>query len=332
MYLFNPPLYLSLAAFKAQGNDYDLTPYSDAQLTDLLVRASAKADSIMHRSYQPQEISERFYGDGSNSLIIDRAPLAYVKQIQFVQPGMVGFNIPVSQILIDYRTSEALQYTPLTFIGQGYTTTFPRGTPVDILYAFGYGVAIASPAFTLADLPVGTSNTHLAPGAYYIGISTKTMWGESIPTIVGPYTTASGVIQASLVAQPGAYLYNVYIGTTALNGQLVGQTPATTYGNTALSATVSSQTPSPYLFTQALPLVDTSANPLPGAIIEATRIMTLGILWEQNNLANRGIYKQDSGRKSLMWKSTDGMSGKGLSYAEGQATELLRPYALNAIF
>ena len=58
MFLVNPPTYLSVSAFRAEANDYDLSGYTDAQLQDILVRASGKADSH-HAPDLPADRRER---------------------------------------------------------------------------------------------------------------------------------------------------------------------------------------------------------------------------------------------------------------------------------
>ena len=106
----------------------------------------------------------------------------------------------------------------------------------------------------------------------------------------------------------------------------------TSFGSTGLSFTVSSTTPQNGMWQDVLPLTDTSAPVLPGAISEAVRLLALSVIWEQNNLANRGIYIQDSGKKRLAWRATQGNSGRGVPIAWEQATALLRPYSLQSIF
>src|SRR5579872_3956305 len=163
MDLVNPRTYLSAAAFQAQCNDYDLSSYSASQLQELLVRASGAIDAYLHRTLLATEVVERKYGDGSNTLYLGRHPIIYVKRIEYVLPGMQGFQVPVSQILIDYNTGEELNYTPLVFQGLGQTTVFPRGAPVDITYGYGMGYAVPAPAFVLGAAPL-PGGTPLAPG------------------------------------------------------------------------------------------------------------------------------------------------------------------------
>jgi len=330
--LVNPRTYLSVAAFQAQPSDYDLSSYSANNLQDLLVRASGVVDAYLRRTLLATQVTERMRGDGTNTLFIGRHPIIFVKRIEFVLPGMQGFQLPVSQILVDYNTGENLNYTPLVFQGMGLTVAFPRGAPFDITYGYGMGYAVPAPAFTTQDV-TPQAGTPLAPGTYYIAVTSQTMWGESTSSIT-QITTATGSINVVITPVPGAYIYPVYLGTSnsasALN--LVGRSPSTNYGSNPLTVNVQSLSAPTGIFPQTLPTTDSSAYPLPNAIIEATRLIALGILWEQNNLANRGIYRQSSDHKELMWRSTEGQGGKGVSYVQQQAMELLKPYSLQSVF
>lgn len=332
MDLVTPRTYIPTEVFQKMPNDYDLTPYTSVQLQGLLVRATGSVDAYMKRTLLATEVTEQKVGDGSNLMYIDRFPIIYIKNIQFVLPGMQGYQVPVSQILIDYNVSELLNYTPLVFQGIGLTTVFPRGTPITITYGYGMGYAVPSPSFTTKDV-APTTGTPLAPGTYYTAVSSQTMWGESQPTIT-PVTTATGAIQYTLTPVPGAYIYNVYLGTSNSPSALtrVAQSPSTNYGSQPLAVTVSSLAPPNGLFAQVFPASDSSAYPIPPAVIEATRLTALDMLWAQNNLANRGIAMQRSGDKDIRWRSTEGNSGRGVSYVTQQVQELLSPYKLQSVF
>jgi hypothetical protein len=397
MFLVNPQTYLSVNQFKSQANDYSLTAYTDAQLQDLLVRASGRVDAILRRSFQPQRQTIRYLGDGSNILMLRERPIIYVSRIQFVLPGMVGFSVPVNQMLIDYQQGEVLEYTPLMFQGLGYASIFPRNMPIDVTLAWGYSFPIPPPSWTAADIaPQGPG---LMPGAYVIAVTSKTMWGESM-AVPQVFTTATGNIQITITPSVGTYIYAIYAGqgvatvltaataiaataftvaspTGAVAGKqiilgagtavaevltvasvvgsvisttsgaiyahgigdtvfpnigLVAETPSTSYGNSPIGTNFNSVATPPDLIPVTLPTQDTSANPLPTAIVEGTRLIALQILYEDNNLSNRGIAKTQSGRKSVAWRSTEGNSGKGVPLMEQQAREMLKPYSLQAIY
>lgn len=324
----NPATYLTQAAFRAQGNDYDLTSYTDPQLSDIVVRASAKADSIMRKSYLLQEQTIRYKGDGSNLIELGVRPIVYVKKAQIVIPGTRGPLIPTDQILIDYASGSVLEYAPMLWQGQGYFARFPRDVPVDFTVGYGCGYAVTPPSVAIADT---TGSAGLTPGAYDIAVTAKTFWGETTATSAN-FTTASGNILITVTPVLGAYLYRAFAAphlTTPL--VLCGESPLTSYGVTSVQILVNSLAAPSGQWQDTLPAVDTSAAPVPSAIVEATRLLALDMLWSQNNLANRGLYKTMSGAKQLMWRSTEGNSGRGVSYTQNQAEELLKPYAFQAL-
>jgi hypothetical protein len=392
--LANPASYLTAAAFKAMPLDYDISSYTDAQLQDVLVRATGFADAIMRKTWLYRERVIRLFGDGTNRLEIHETPLLYIKKVQIVIPGSSGPLIPVDQILIDYTSGGLLEYTPMLWQGQGYFAVFPHGVPIDITVGTGYGFVYSPPVVTLAD----TSGPGLAPGAYNIAVTTKTMSGETSATI-RQFTTATGSIQATIAPTLGGYLYRAYVSNAANNTTLtapsiVGTTsftvasagtiapgdvllfgantpkaeyltvatasgtsvttttgalnahasadsiiprpmlsresPFTAYGMASLSVTVSALAPTGY-WQDAFPLTDSSSPTLPSAITEATRLLALMQLYEQNNLANRGVYELNSGKKRLVFKSTQGTSGRGIPLMAEQAAAILRPYSFQGM-
>lgn len=394
----NPPTYISVAQLKSMALDYSLTSYTDQQLLDILCRASGVADAMMKRSLLCTEKTEMLYGNGSNILELGVAPIAYVRLMQFVQPGIAGFIIPLNRVLVDGLKGEIVQYSPLELQGIGYVSIFPLDLPIAVTYGVGYGYnPITSPAWTSADAASGS--TGLTIGTYTAALTVKTQWGESLPTY-GQFTTATGSRIFTITPTIGAWKYAVYLaagasttissstlagattlaltaagsfangdtitlaggtslaenvtivgggGTTSLmisalvnahaSGSAVAprcslayEVPGTTFGGEAMTQAVSSLTPPSGYYTTFAPIADTSALQPPYGIIEAVRLITLGILYEQNNLANRGVFLQDSGRKRISWKSTEGTSGRGIPLVYEQAAAFLKPYAFRGIY
>lgn len=394
-----PPTYVSLAQLKAMALDYDLSSYTDSQLLDILCRASGVADAMMKRSLLCTEKTEMLYGAGSNVLELGDGPIAYVRLMQFVQPGVSGFIIPTNRVLIDALKGEIVEYSPLQLQGIGYVSIFPLDLPIAVTYGRGYGFnPITSPLWTSVDAPA-VQGSSLPPGTYTGAMTVKTQWGESLPAY-GVFTTASGARIFSLTPTIGAWKYAVYlaaggstvltnapiVGATVLdlaaaeafvNGQtitldggnalaenvvivsgagstiltvtptvnahgigaavapqcaLVYEVPGTTFGGEAMTQTVSSLTPPSGYFPSFAPTADTSALQPPFGIIEAVRLIVLGILYEQNSLANRGIYQTGAGTERITWRSTEGMSGRGIPLFYEQASGWLKPYSFRGIF
>lgn len=398
MILTPNPSYLTAAQFKAQPNDQDLTAYTDAQLQDILNRASGYADAIMRRSLLARERTIRYTGDGSNKLELRENPVLYIKRLQLVVPGSTGALIPPNQLLIDYQSGSVLNYTPVYLMGGiGYYAMFPAGCPIDVTLGYGYGyTAATAPTWSAVDAGSGS-----LPASVNVAITTKTFFGETTAT-VKQYASATGSFLVSPGSVLGGYVYRAYVSNAANNTTLNGATlasatsfvlasvgtmaagdvllvdsgasaeyltvagvnagtktitttggaayahasgvtviaqptlavesPFTSYGATGLQFTVSSLTPRNGIWPDVLPLTDTSAPQIPSAILEATRLLALQIIWEQNNLSNRGVYVQDSGKKRIGWKSTEGSSGRGVPLAVEQATVLLKPYALQGLY
>lgn len=396
MFLTNPATYLSVAQFQAQPNDIDLTPYTSVQLQDLLVRASGSADSYMRRSYLPQEITEQFEGDGTNSLDLGQRPLIYVKTAQLVMPGFAPFALPLGQLMVDYERGTIRSWSPMIFQSLGVANVFPKnGLPIVITYAYGFGYPIPPPAWSMVAYGTGT----IPAGTYNLAVSTRTQPGESLPSAPQAITLTGGGITVNITPQPGAYVYRIYgsqganttlsvaeaagvstftptsmtgvapgntltlgFGTAdaenvtvasvtsttftttkpSVNAHAVGETivaamtllaesPATNYGSAILTVNVTSLA-APTIGALPAPLADTSAWPMPAGILEAVRLLALSMLYEQNNLANRGVYMTRTDRKMISWKSTEGTSGRGAPLMTVQAQAILARYSLQAIF
>ncbi len=158
--------------------------------------------------------------------------------------------------------------------------------------------------------------------------------GQTVVIDTGTNAEATTITAISGTTFTTAPLVNAHAMGVPVIAQpmLVGESPFTAYGLAAMTITVTSLNPPSGVYADSLPLTDTSAAVLPYAVIEATRILALSILYEQNNLANRGVYMTRTNRKEVSWKSTEGTSGKGTPLMEVQATELLKPYRLAALF
>jgi hypothetical protein len=396
--------YITPAQMRAMPSDYDLAPYTDTQLQSILSRVSGAANSIMRRSLLAAERTEVFYGDGSNCIDLGARPLIYIKQMQFTQPGNVGFIIPADRVMIDYLKGQVIQYNPLELQGIGMISVFPRGLPVAFTYARGYGYnPVTPPVWTAAD--ASASIDGLAPGTYTIAIAAATQWGESLP-LYQTVTTATGFVRATIAPVLGAWKYRAFIaagGMTTLTAPLiagantvhvasasalsVGQTivldpmtsssgtgtaqaepvtitgiagavltttpvqyphasgalvspqtslvcdvPFTTFNGEPSAATIGSLTPPAGYVTEAAPLVDSSQLPTPWEIAEGTRLLALSSIFEQNNLANRGVAGTQSDRKRVLWRSTEGSGGRGVPTLWQQAESILKPKMLSGIF
>jgi hypothetical protein len=203
-------------------------------------------------------------------------------------------------------------------------------TPGNVLGGYVYRAYISSAANNTTlngAIPAGaTSATVHAAGTIAAGDvlllgSGSTAEYVTVSAVSGSVLTISATVNAhsdgeAVIEQP----------------KLAMESPFTSYGPTGLQFTMSSLTPQNGIWADALPLTDTSAPVLPGAITEAVRLLALSSLYEQNNLANRGVYMEDSGKKRIGWKSTEGTSGRGVPLLEQQAFQLLKPYSLQSIF
>jgi hypothetical protein len=113
---------------------------------------------------------------------------------------------------------------------------------------------------------------------------------------------------------------------------LCAETNLTAFGLTPLEVDLQSLNPTDGLSADPLPTGDTSMPPVPQAIPEATRLLTLDIINEQNNKANQGINQVAEGDKRITWRSTEGTSGRGVSTLYERAAAMLGPYSLRAVY
>lgn len=324
--LVSPATYVTLDDFKAMPLDYDLTSYSDAQLTDILVRASGMANSIMRWSLLAEEREDTIVGDGTNQLFIGRYPLIYVRKIQLWQPGGNGYLVPLGTVRIDARIGTVTQYAPIAIAGIGLYSIFPEDWPIKVVYGYGYGFnPVVAPQWSAIDVPLpGATPSPLAPGTYQVGVTARTQFGETAPRFQ-TITTATGAIAISIQPTLGADSYRVFVGSTQLNATFVAETPSTVYaGNIATVHAASSAQPTGY-FAEGAPIVDSSTISLPQELREAIRLLAMQVIYEQNNLANRGVYRTRDGMQDIAWRSTEGNSGRGVPLYYDQAIELLQP-------
>jgi hypothetical protein len=338
MLLVNPPSYITVSDFQSMPLDFDLSNYTTPQLQDIIVRASGAVNASLRKSLLATERTVRFYGNGTNALSLDDRPAIYVRKIQFVQPGTSGYILPVQYVLVDALKGELVLYSPLELQGIGEFAIFPHGLPMDVTYGVGYGwTGIVAPTWTATDLPTVVGG--LTPGPYAVGVTTKTMWGETLPSWQ-TVTTVTGTIQVSAAPVLGAYLNRVFLApivggnTSAAQAAavLVAEIPAVTFGGTPSVGIVSSLSPPSGYYTELAPTTDSSQLPLPQEIREAVRLLAMQIIFEQNNLSNRGIMRTESGRKSITWRSTEGNSGRGIPLYAEQATALLAAHSFQEIF
>lgn len=389
------PSYLTPAQFLALPNDYDFTSYSTPQIQAMLTAASGHADSIMKKSYLAQEGTIRYTGTGLAHIELEEKPLLYVKRVQIALPGAQGLIFPANQLLIDYEQGSVLDYTPLYWQGVlGYV--FPKGIPVDVTCAWGYGLTVATaPKVTIVD----GQGTGLPAGTYNVAVTSKTQYGETT-AVVQSYTTASGVFVITPAEVLGVYVFRAYVSPATYNTTLssgvaaaattlpvtatagmnpgdqwllgagatlevvtiatvgggnvtltagtlyahnsgeafipvpvlVGESPFVAYGTQTIQILVNSLNAPANFWQDILPTTDSSAPQIPDAIPEAVRQLVLDRVYEQNNLANRGVSGVSEGDKRVMWRSTTGNSGRGTSSIIDTVTALLEPYVNSGLY
>lgn len=322
MIIAKPASYMTTQALRAMALDYDLTTYNDVQLAEMLARASSVADSLMKKSYIAREVTLQYEGNGSNQMDLRHRPIIYIKKVEITVPGVRGWLIPLDQLLVDYEKGSLKIYQPILWWGS-YFALFPRGATIEVTFGYGYGYPVSQPTYTLADERGGT----LDPGPYDVAITAQTPAGETTGT-VQTVMSVSGAIIVTVAPSLGAALYRAYAapsGATPL--MLVGESAHTNYGVTKMQIVISNLSVPIGMWQDTLPTADTSAHVVPNAIAEATSLLLLARIFEQNNLANRGIYMTRSGGKSVSWKSTEGNSGRGVPTLWQQATEILKPYS-----
>jgi hypothetical protein len=200
-------------------------------------------------------------------------------------------------------------------------------SPGNVLGGYVYRAYLSSAAnnTTLAaNMAVGANTCSVA--------SAGTLTAGDVLLIGGEYLTVANVAGTTITTTTGATIAHSSGASVIERPMLAMESPFTSYGASGLQFTVSSLTPQNGIWQDAFPLTDTSAPVLPQAITEAVRLLAMSIIYEQNNPANRGFYLVDSGRKRTSYRATDGNSAKGVSSYMQQASELLKPYALQAIF
>lgn len=290
MIIATPPAYLDAATFKAGLTGIPallVANLSDVQIQNVLNGATGRADAIMCRSVLAREETRYYRGNGTATLDIDETPLLYVRSIAFAQPGLGSLSIPTQNLLIDYEGGELVTFTPLFLQGSGYVAHFPYGIELAVKIGFGYGRAVPQPTFSVVDSP-STGMTTLAPGSYDIAVVAGSFWGQ---TAAVPRTVASrsGGLLVTVQSVLGADRYRVFLAPTGQPLMLAAEIPATSFTSGPLAATVIANAPPPGEFAEPAPLTDSSAQPVPPAIVEATRILALDMLYEDANPANVGI-------------------------------------------
>jgi hypothetical protein len=314
--------YLTLSALKAMALDYDLSSYSDAQLVTKLTAATAVVDSMTRKHHIASEVTLQYEGSGNNRLNLARKPLCYIKKVELAVPGMRGWTLALDQLLVDYPLGFLKIFQPILWSGS-YYAMFPKDATIEVTFAHGFGYTVSSPAVTIVDSPGGT----LPPGQYDVAVTSKTPWGDSVAPIQ-TVTSASGALMATVSPVLGAILYRAFAaphGTTPLT--LVGESSHTAYGSSSVQIPIGSMSAPAGYWLDTLPTIDSSAHPIPAEFVEATRLIFLSGLYEQNSLANRGISNTRSGGKSVQWRSTTGSSDKGTPVLMDQARALLASYS-----
>ena len=325
MIIANPATYLTVAALKDMNLDYSLVTYSDLQLAGMLVRASAIADSMMNRSTTSSllasEQTKQFEGTGTNRLNLNRSPLCYIKKVELALPGVRGWTLALDQLMVDYPQGFIKIFQPLLWAGS-YFALFPRDATIEVTYGHGFGYIVQSPQVTIVDNPGGS----LPPGQYDVAVTSKTPWGDSVAQIQ-TVSSSSGALLVTVTPVLGAILYRAFAApTTQRPLTLVGESSHTAYGESAVQIPITSLSSPIGFWPDTLPVLDTSAHPIPPAIVEATRLIFLSTLYEQNSLANRGISMTRSGAKTVQWRSTTGSSDKGVPNMLDQARDMLVNY------
>jgi hypothetical protein len=185
-----------------------------------------------------------------------------------------------------------------------------------------------------------TANTTLSAAAV-AGTSTMSVTAAAVATVGAELLIDSGAnaeivtvasVVGTTVTATTALQYAHAIGAPViLLPSIVAETPQASTSTTSV-VSFSSFTPPADFYADTLPVVDTSAPQLPYGVIEGVRLLTLSMIFEQNNLANMGVYRTQTGGEGVMWKSTEGNSGRGTPTLVEQAMNYLKPYALQAIF
>lgn len=309
-FLRTPASYLTLAQLKADSS-LDLTDRSgvaltDATLNDWLEETSGQIDGIIGQSFLPREETIEILGSGSNLLRVGRSPLLYVRQVKIVLPNAVGFDVPTQSLLVDYEAGTLLNMTPLTFQGQGITTMFPAGCPLQVTIGWGLNYSVPPPTFTA--LPVYGVTSPYAAGAHSIQVSSMTSAGESLPSAAQNVTLISpGGFALTVTNSPGALRYLVYVDGVCA-AEIV--TIALGTGQVGLTVTAAAPALTSACYTLAGALrtpasVDTSAYPLQGryaGLRAAQKLLIQSRAWEMKNPSNKGVAVQRSGNKEARFR------------------------------
>jgi hypothetical protein len=312
MFLQTPSSYLTLAQLKSDPTLTltDLTGMAipDDVLNDFLEEHSGEIDALIGQSFLPQEATLSLRGNGTNRLTIPRDPLIYVKQVKVVLPTTtVGFEIPLSSLLIDYENATLLNQSPLVFQGgaTGLTTAFARNVPIFVTCAWGVNFPVPAPTFTAA--PATSSGTPLSAGNHTVQVSSSTWQGESLPSSTQTVTLSSpGGILVTILNNPGAQRFFVYV-----DGVFAAEILSFTSGSGSVKVTVDATVPSSPIALDAtgsrkVPVtVDSTFVPLKGryaALRMAQKLLIQQRLWELKNKSNQGIYQTRSGQKLISYK------------------------------
>lgn len=316
----NPPAYISASAFLAQYHPSDVAAElasmnTAGSLQDLLNRMSGVADSIMKRSLLAREVTLLYEGSGTRFLDLEYAPLVYVRQLNFAQPGLWNI-IPLPNLEIDYTNGIVATYMPFLLQGIGLYATFPKGFQIQARFAYGYNYTVSSPQITITDTTL-PGNPALAPGQYDIVVASRTPWGVSLGT-PATFTTATGQIHIAIGRVLGAASYPIFIAPHGQTPMLVQEPVSVTFDMAALAASVTTLTPQIGLYTEAAPTQDTSAQQPPAQLIEAVRLLAYDSLFASGNIARRGITKDNTTAYA------DTLTRDGFSPEFAQAKELLQ--------
>lgn len=294
----NPPSYITAADFLNQYHAAPVLAILNAmnaatpnQLQEALNRASGAADAFMKRSLLAREVTLLYEGSGTRFLDLEYAPLIYVRQLNFAQPGLWNI-IPLPNLEIDYMNGIVATYMPFLLQGIGLYATFPKGFEIQARFAYGYNYTVANPSLTITDAHI-PGNPSLAPGTYDIVVATRTPWGVTMGTAV-TYTTTTGQISILIGTVLGGASYPIYI---APHGQqpILNQEPmSVTFNAGPMYATITTLTEQLGLYAETAPTEDTSAMAPPQQLIQAMRLLTYDDIFSSSNVGLWGITKDNT--------------------------------------
>ncbi len=221
-------------------------------------------------------------------------------------PNAVGFDVPTQSLLVDYEAGTLLNMTPLTFQGQGITTMFPAGCPLQITIGWGLNYSVPPPTFTAS--PVYGVTVPYGAGVHGVQVSSMTSAGESLPSAAQNVTLASpGGIAVNVTNSPGALRYLVYVDGVCA-AEIVSMALGTGTVGLTVTAAAPALTSACYTLAGALrtpAVTDTSAYPLQGryaGLRAAQKLLVQSRAWEMKNPSNRGIAGQKSGAKEARFR------------------------------